>query len=208
MFMMKKKITIISIIAVFLLSVGGYITYQKMKPSNVSAKPKEISVEAKIDGYSTEEELTNASDLIVIGKLDKQGDSEVKRSEEGDILNVYRMSDFRVSQVIKDATTQNIVEDSIIPIYENEGYDKKTNTTYHVAGYEKMEITETYMLFLSYEVENKYYIPLGVNFGKMNIDSEKETELFGESGETEKEINDVQADALDEYKEEINEENN
>lgn len=35
-----------------------------------------------------------------------------------------------------------------IPIYENEGYDAKTNTTYHIAGYTKMEKEEKYLLLL------------------------------------------------------------
>ncbi|EAF0351853.1 TPA: hypothetical protein ACSY99_11390 [Listeria monocytogenes] len=195
----RKKMTIIAIITVLLLSIGGYITYQKMKPKPFT----EVAAEAKTDSFDSEEELSKASNVIVIGSLSKRGESQVDRDAEGGILAVYRMSDFKIAQVIKNDTKESLAEDTIIPIYENEGHDEKTNTTYHVAGYEKMENKETYMLFLTYDPEDKYYVPVGVNFGKMNVDSEKETELYGDNQE--EEINKVQEEALDTYKEEIKE---
>ncbi|EDN9716362.1 hypothetical protein GJB75_13735 [Listeria monocytogenes] len=195
----RKKMTIIAIIAVLLLSVGGYMTYQKMKPKPFT----EVAAEAKTDSFDSEEELSKASNVIVIGSLSKRGESQVDRDAEDGILAVYRMSDFKIAQVIKNDTKESLAEDTIIPIYENEGHDEKTNTTYHVAGYEKMENKETYMLFLTYDPEDKYYVPVGVNFGKMNVDSEKETELYGDNQE--EEINKVQEEALDTYKEEIKE---
>ncbi|TYU18071.1 hypothetical protein [Listeria monocytogenes] len=191
----RKKMTIIAIIAVLLLSIGGYITYQKMKPKPFT----EVAAEAKTDSFDSEEELSKASNVIVIGSLSKRGESQVDRDAEGGILAVYRMSDFKIAQVIKNDTKESLAEDTIIPIYENEGHDEKTNTTYHVAGYEKMENKETYMLFLTYDPEDKYYVPVGVNFGKMNVDSEKETELYGDDSDNQEE------EALDTYKEEIKE---
>ncbi|EDO0829816.1 hypothetical protein FVB53_14250, partial [Listeria monocytogenes] len=182
----RKKMTIIAIIAVLLLSIGGYMTYQKMKPKPFT----EVAAEAKTDSFDSEEELSKASNVIVIGSLSKRGESQVDRDAEGGILAVYRMSDFKIAQVIKNDTKESLAEDTIIPIYENEGHDEKTNTTYHVAGYEKMENKETYMLFLTYDPEDKYYVPVGVNFGKMNVDSEKETELYGDDSDNqEEEIN-------------------
>nr|WP_312024982.1 hypothetical protein [Listeria marthii] len=198
---MKKK-TIIGIVVVFLLSAGGYMTYQKMKPKPFT----EVVAEAKTDGFDNEEELSKASNVIVIGSLSKRGESQVDRDAEGGILAVYRMSDFKIAKVIKNDTKESLAEDTIIPIYENEGHDEKTNTTYHIAGYEKMENKETYMLFLTYDSDYKYYVPVGVNFGKMNVDSEKETELYGDDSDIqEEEINKVQEEALDTYKEEIKE---
>ncbi|MBC1376792.1 hypothetical protein [Listeria farberi] len=199
---MKRKITIFGIIIVLLVSVGGYMTYQKMKPKPFT----EVVAEAKTDGFENEEELSKASNVIVIGSLSKRGESQVDRDTEGGILAVYRMSDFKVAQVIKNDTKESLAKDNIIPIYENEGHDEKTNTTYHVAGYEKMENKETYMLFLTYDSDYKYYVPVGVNFRKMNVDSEKETELYGDDSDIqEEEINKVQEEALDTYKEEIKE---
>ncbi|EAC8986543.1 hypothetical protein E9535_14690 [Listeria monocytogenes] len=200
--MNRKKITIISIVVVLLLSVGGYMTYQKLKPKPFS----EVAVEAKTDGFSNEEELSNASDVILIGQLEKRGESQVDRDVDGGILAVFRMSDFKISQVVKNDTEENLVEGTIVPIYENEGYDEETNTTYHIAGYEKMENNENYMLFLTYDPEDNYYVPVGVNFGKMNTDSEEETELYGQDNvDAEKEINEVQSEALDAYQDEIKE---
>ncbi|EEO7552408.1 hypothetical protein G6H54_000779 [Listeria monocytogenes] len=200
--MNRKKMTIIGIVVVFLLSAGGYMTYQKMKPKPFT----EVVAEAKTDGFDNEEELSKASNVIVIGSLSKRGESQVDRDSEGGILAVYRMSDFKIAKVIKNDTKESLAEDNIIPIYENEGHDEKTNTTYHVAGYEKMENKETYMLFLTYDSDYKYYVPVGVNFGKMNVDSEKETELYGDDSDIqEEEVNKVQEEALDTYKEEIKE---
>ncbi|MHC5291819.1 hypothetical protein [Listeria welshimeri] len=200
--MNRKKFTILGIIVVLLLSIGGYMKYQKMKP-----KPyKEVAAEAKTDSFDSEEELSKASKVIVIGSLNKRGQSQVDRDTEGGVLAVYRMSDFKITQVIKNDTNKSLAEDTIIPIYENEGHDEKTNTTYHVAGYEKMENNETYMLFLTYDPEDRYYVPVGVNYGKMNVDSEKETELYGDDSDNqEEEINKVQEEALNTYKEEIKE---
>lgn len=200
--MNRKKFTILGIIVVLLLSIGSYMTYQKMKP-----KPyKEVAAEAKTDSFDSEEELSKASNVIVIGSLNKRGQSQVDRDTEGGVLAVYRMSDFKIAQVIKNDTNKSLAENTIIPIYENEGHDEKTNTTYHVAGYEKMENNETYMLFLTYDPEDKYYVPVGVNYGKMNVDSEKETELYGDDSDNqEEEINKVQEEALNTYKEEIKE---
>ncbi|EAD5869306.1 hypothetical protein OPJ22_002729 [Listeria innocua] len=210
--MKTKKTIIISALLLILISFGGYMVYQNLIKSDiekVSVKPEEISVEAKTEWISSEAELTNKSDLIVIGELNKRGESEVDRSAEGNILNVYRMSDFKVSQVIKNTVNDTINENTIIPIYENEGYDQETNTIYHIAGYEKMEKNETYILFLKYYKDNKYYIPLGVNIGKINIDSNKKTELYGdENKEMEEEINELQSDAVDTYKDEIKEAEN
>ncbi|EAF5659242.1 hypothetical protein AJL15_14155 [Listeria monocytogenes] len=200
-FVMKRKITIFGIIIVLLVSVGGYMSYQKMKPKPFT----EVVAEAKTDGFDNEE-LSKASNVIVIGSLSKRGESQVDRDSEGGILAVYRMSNFKIAKVIKNDTKESLVEDNIIPIYENEGHDEKTNTTYQVAGYDKMENKETYMLFLTYDSDYKYYVPVGVNFGKMNVDSEKETELYGDDSDIqEEEINKVQEEALDTYKEEIKE---
>lgn len=200
--MNRKKFTILGIIVVLLLSIGGYMTYQKMKPKLY----KEVAAEAKTDSFDSEEELSKASNVIVIGSLNKRGQSQVDRDTEGGVLAVYRMSDFKIAQVIKNDTNKSLAENTIIPIYENEGHDEKTNTTYHVAGYEKMENNETYMLFLTYDPEDKYYVPVGVNYGKMNVDSEKETELYGDDSDNqEEEINKVQEEALNTYKEEIKE---
>ncbi|ARM71729.1 putative secreted protein [Listeria monocytogenes] len=178
------------------------MVYQKVNPKPFT----EVEAEAKTDGFDSEEELSNASNVIVIGELNKRGDSQVDRDAEGGILAVYRMSDFKIAQVIKNDTEETLAKNTVIPVYENEGHDEETNTTYHIAGYEKMEYNETYMLFLSFDAEFPYYVPLGVNFGKVNIDSNKETELYGQDNiEIEKEINEVQSEALEAYDDEIKE---
>ncbi|EQC2255920.1 hypothetical protein ACY3DX_002877, partial [Listeria monocytogenes] len=66
----RKKMPIITIIAVLLLSVGGYMTYQKMKPKPFT----EVAAEAKTDSFDSEEELSKASNVIVIGSLSKRGE--------------------------------------------------------------------------------------------------------------------------------------
>ncbi|MCB2487486.1 hypothetical protein KQ783_15670, partial [Listeria monocytogenes] len=72
----------------------------------------------------------------------------------------------------------------------------KTNTTYHIAGYTKMETDEKYLWLLQKDSEDDYYIPTAVIFGKSNLDPNKRNELCPKHSDTEGAINKVQAEGL------------
>ncbi|CAC95908.1 TPA: hypothetical protein ACSK7M_000740 [Listeria innocua] len=197
--MNKRRWIFSTVVAAFLLIIGGYLIYQQMKPKPFT----EVVAEAKIDGYESGDELENASNVIVTGQLEKRGDSIIERASDDAVIGVSRMSTFKIAQVLKNETNDNLAKEMIIPVYENEGYDAKTNTTYHIAGYTKMEKEEKYLLLLQKDSEGDYYVPTAVIFGKINLDPNKRNELFPKNSETEAAVNQVQAEVLKNLENEI-----
>ncbi|EOB9291483.1 hypothetical protein ACIX1Y_000994 [Listeria innocua] len=197
--MNKRRWIFSTVVAAFLLIIGGYLIYQQMKPKPFT----EVVSEAKIDGYESGDELENASNVIVTGQLEKRGDSIIERASDDAVIGVSRMSTFKIAQVLKNETNDNLAKEMIIPVYENEGYDAKTNTTYHIAGYTKMEKEEKYLLLLQKDSEDDYYVPTAVVFGKINLDPNKRNELFPKNSDTEAAVNQVQAEVLKNLENEI-----
>ncbi|MCD2246652.1 hypothetical protein LAX74_003720 [Listeria marthii] len=196
--MKQWKWIIISIFTVFMVILG----YQVLKPKPFT----EVEVQAKIDGYSSGEELEKASNVIVIGQLERSGKSQVEHDNDGSVIGAYTISDFKISQVLKNETQEKLTKGRIIPIYENEGHDTKNNKTYHIAGYTKMEKDETYMLLFQKDADVSYYTPTAAIFGKINLDSNKRNELYPKNSEIEREINEVQAEVLTNHKSKIQKE--
>ncbi|EKF1862524.1 hypothetical protein OYI72_000994 [Listeria innocua] len=197
--MNKRRLMFSTVVAAFLLIIGGFLIYQQVKPKPFT----EVVAEAKIDGYESGDELENASNVIVTGQLEKRGESIIERASDDAVIGVYRMSTFKIAQVLKNETDDNLGKEMIIPIFENEGYDAKTNTTYHIAGYTKMDKEEKYLFLLQKDSEDDYYVPTAVIFGKINLDSNKRNELFPQNSETEAAVNQVQAEVLKNLENEI-----
>ncbi|EAE5932266.1 hypothetical protein E3Y96_10600 [Listeria monocytogenes] len=200
--MNKRRWIFSTVVAAFLLIIGGFLVYQQMTPKPFT----EVVAEAKIDGYESGDELENASTVIVTGQLEKRGDSIIERASDDAVIGVYRMSTFKIAQVLKNETDDNLAKEMTISVYENEGYDAKTNTTYHIAGYTKMEKEEKYLL-LQKDSEDDYYVPTAVIFGKINLNPNKRYELFPKNSDTESAINKVQAEVLKNLENEIEREN-
>ncbi|EQC2293480.1 TPA: hypothetical protein ACSKNZ_002011 [Listeria innocua] len=197
--MNKRRWIFSTVVAAFLLIIGGYLIYQQMKPKPFT----EVVAEAKIGGYESGDELENASNVIVTGQLEKRGESIIERASDDAVIGVYRMSTFKIAQVLKNETDDNLGKEMIIPIFENEGYDAETNTTYHIAGYTKMDKEEKYLLLLQKDSEDDYYVPTAVIFGKINLDPNKRNELFPKNSDTEAAVNQVQAEVLKNLENEI-----
>ncbi|EEO6159184.1 hypothetical protein G5943_002777 [Listeria monocytogenes] len=200
--MNKRRWIFSTVVAAFLLIIGGFLVYQQMTPKPFT----EVVAEAKMDGYESGDELENASTVIVTGQLEKRGDSIIERASDDAVIGVYRMSTFKIAQVLKNETDDNLAKEMTISVYENEGYDAKTNTTYHIAGYTKMEKEEKYLL-LQKDSEDDYYVPTAVIFGKINLNPNKRYELFPKNSDTESAINKVQAEVLKNLENEIEREN-
>ncbi|EDP7896735.1 hypothetical protein K7U53_000443 [Listeria monocytogenes] len=201
--MNKRRWIFSTVVAAFLLIIGGFLVYQQMTPKPFT----EVVAAAKIDGYESGDELENASTVIVTGQLEKRGDSIIERASDDAVIGVYRMSTFKIAQVLKNETDDNLAKEMTISVYENEGYDAKTNTTYHIAGYTKMEKEEKYLLLLQKDSEDDYYVPTAVIFGKVNLNPNKRNELFPKNSDTESAINKVQAEVLKNLENEIEREN-
>lgn len=145
------------------------------------------------------QELENATPIIVKGIKTYENEPSIRKNEYGETTAVYTLSSFKIKEVFKNNTDALITNDSEIPILENEAYDKKTDTTYHIAGYKKMKTNNEYILFLYYSASDDWYVPKGVTFGKIPVDNTEEN-LYLETNEisrsNEKPIEDIIADQV------------
>lgn len=128
-----------------------------------------IVLSAKTDSYNSLEELENASPIIVLGKKINERDSSFIYDEYNYPIMMYTLSNFQISQIYKD-DTNSLSTGENIPIIENEAIDND-GTVYHIANYTKMENNNEYILFLHYSDSDNWYVPTGVNFGKVPLDA-------------------------------------
>lgn len=77
----------------------------------------------------------------------------------------YTYSSFRIDEVISNRI--NETEQEII-IFEKQAYDETQNQIVHIAGYEKMQEGNTYLLYLQ-ATENNHYVPLSAVIGKVPL---------------------------------------
>lgn len=159
--MNKNKFLLISLSFILSLLLAGC----NQKNNNASMQHEDIFIDAKIDSYQTIDQLENASDLIVIGTKTKELESNVIYDENEGYQIAYTYSSFKIDETIKNNVNESNNE---IKIFENQAYDKKTNKTFHVAGYTNMIEGNKYILYLSLSDDN-YYIPLAVTFGKVPL---------------------------------------
>lgn len=153
-----KKLGFVKVLFMLLLILG-------VKVINVEDTVEDVELCAKIDMYDTLDEVETDSDLIVVGT--KIAEDEPTIVYEGDaILYAYTLSDFHVAEVLKKGKEESY-EGTEIKILENEFYDEESRVNYHIAGYNKMQTGESYILYLSYSEENNWYVPTGVVAGKI-----------------------------------------
>lgn len=124
---------------------------------------KHVYVEAKLPEYNSLTELESAADLIIIGEKVSEAEPTIIETSEGTFGGVYTLSSFKIEEV----KAGNASPSDVITILENEGYVEEYNMVFHVAGYEKMICGEKYLLFVREATDGEWYIPLGVNIGKV-----------------------------------------
>lgn len=219
MFGMKKKIIIISGIAVAVSIIGTGIYFLQNKSDNnknnnsieITSQVKkgtDVGVCAKTDSYQSVEELEADADLIVRGVKVKQNDPVITYYDE-EPTSGYTLSDFCVKEVLKDEG-KNIQENDTISILENEFTDENMNITYHVAGYSMMDEQNEYMLYLTantFENGVAYYTPLAVNYGITSLGDEYKMEKYvskdGDSVSCNDEINALRRKIRKQYKKQV-----
>lgn len=217
MFGMKKKLIIISGIAVVVSIIGtGIYFLQNKSDNNKNNKSSEITSQvkkgtdvgvcAKTDSYQSVEELEVHANLIVRGVKVKQNDPVITYYDE-EPTSGYTLSDFCVKEILKDEE-ENIQVNDTISILENEFTDEKTNTTYHVAGYSMMDEENEYVLYLSantFENGVVYYTPLAVNYGITSLGNDYKMEKYitkeGDTVSCNDEINTLRRKIRKQYKE-------
>lgn len=124
---------------------------------------------AKTDDYPDLASMEDAADLIVVGQKVQDLETIIERNAQGDLTTIYSLAAFTVSKTIKGTTNSQ----EQLTILENEGYDEKDERIYHIAGYEKMLVGNSYLLFLKQSLSNpEQFIPVGVVYGKVPLHAE------------------------------------
>lgn len=163
----------VGISMVFILCIIGIVGMICIK---IAPQHNHMLVHAKTDEYTSVREIEDDSNIIVCGKKIHEDPSTIEKDDDGNLLTVYTMSTFKIDSIKKN--NGEIEINDKIRILENQGYDEKTNTTYHIAGYQKMKMNNEYFMLLR-KADSKidgldYYIPVGVNYGKIPLDNNEE----------------------------------
>ena len=217
---MKKLI--LTSLSVAVISFGGIAAFDYFKETDqkivtkhkVTAKkhevlPKIINSSSKTEGFATFEELKAASPIIVKGKKIKESSTEIEKSSiDGSIIGGYTVTDFKVTEVIKNSDSNpKILEGESISVGELafENQDK----IYTVNGYEAMKDGDDYLLFLV--EEQGLFATRGVVYGKVPLNTEdleiystediSEGENIDEEVNTEEVLSDIFTDAKEYYEE-------
>lgn len=154
-----KNIIMIGILFVCILNLFG---------NEKERNPTSVVLCAKTDEYETLEEISTASDIVVYGKKTYENEPTIIEDTDGNTF--FTISEFEIMSIEKNSTEQPVFVGQKIPILENEAYIEEENTIYHVGGYNKMELGNEYVLLLYYAHGNGWYIPTGVNTGKIPKD--------------------------------------
>ncbi len=167
--MKKKNIILLScIILVAIVSVSVYY-FTKDKKENTAVIPADAAhtaVEAKIDEYQSLTEIEDKVDIIVKAVKESEEDPIIQKDEMGNVNFTGTVGNVKITRLYTNKSGQTIEEGDVLPIFENEAYDAKTNTVYHVAGYTKMEQGQEYILFLTYSEGDQWYVPCSAVWGK------------------------------------------
>lgn len=156
-----------------MFSMGIVIIMLSVVLLNKNYEITDVVVDAKTEYFSNMTELEKKSPIIVKGKKVRENRPTIIRDSQGQIVFIYTLSTFEVTEIYKNNTKMNIKNRQRIPIIENEAYDRKTRTNYHIASYLKMQINNEYILFLEYSDYDKWYVPKAVTFGKIPLDPEE-----------------------------------
>ena len=190
----NKTLLIVVFSTIFILFGAKGIMHLRMSNNTI----KEEVVCAKVDNYDNIEELKEDADIIITGTKINEEPSQVFYAENGCINLGYTLSDIRIDSINTTTPNSALSVGDTIKILENEFFDEKSNTNYHIDGYCKMKNNESYMLFLRYSEDNAWYIPLGVVFGKVPID-ENEDNLLTDDLELKNKVDTLSNEIYEEY---------
>lgn len=166
------KYSTITFLSITILLATAY-TIIKTKEPNI------VNLHAKVDGYETLTDLEDSTPIILKGiKISEEEPVFSLNPDDGSIFTGYTLSDFQITSVIKNTTTDDLLSASIIPIFENEALHKNTNTIYRVSGYEKMVTGNEYLLFLRKSNTDANYIPMGVIYGQIPLEDSQSSRNY------------------------------
>lgn len=129
-----------------------------------------VNINSKVVSYDTLSEMEADADLILRAeRLDHE--EPVLKYSDNNLYSFWTFSQVRISRIYKD-DTEELGEGQTITILENEVFDPKTNTVFHVSGYRMMVAGNEYLLFLqkgNRENGETYFVSCGVNFGTVSL---------------------------------------
>ncbi|MFO1442851.1 hypothetical protein KDN24_06435 [Bacillus sp. Bva_UNVM-123] len=174
-----KKIAIVAISVIvtsimLIFTFGNPLSKAKDVVGAENASPKDVIFEGKTHSFETLKELEKETSIIVRGsKIEEEG-AVISRSEiDGSVNNGYTKTIFNIDEVYKNNdNNEQIKSGNKIIISEPAYYDKETNTTYRVNGYENMVNENEYILFLI-PVDEGMFSPRGVTFGKVPLNTKE-----------------------------------
>jgi hypothetical protein len=149
------------------------------------------------------EAMIETADLIVIGRPSQsiaESTAITKRDSEGYLNTAASQTEFKVSQVLKGKLdSKNILVGQQAAIVKEKG--DATPVLMVLEEYQPLVKNAKYILFLKKGLDGRpWYFPLGVYFGKINIDGNDQGEKKANYGQT---VRVIQAGALDRYKKEV-----
>lgn len=195
----KKFIITISALSIIALSFAGinwFMGLDRDKPKQ-NSDPKVVNVEVKADGYDSLKELEDSSEIIVSGIKRGESDPVINRTPNGDPVISYVISDFEITNIVKDTSIDSVKENQVIQLMEYEFLDSESNTIYRIANYQNMVKDNQYVLFLMKSSTDDWYILKGLNFGKVPL--QDETDALGIDSDLSKAVASVREEALAKY---------
>lgn len=178
---------IIGLVIVCFLGVAFY-QWNQNKPAG------DLIIDAKVDAYDSLDEIENKVSVIVRAKKVSEEKPMIRKNSEGNIRFTGTIGNVEILKIYKDDSGKELHISEILPILENETYNKSENMNYHIAGYLKMKKNKEYMLFLDYSEEDGWYVPCSAIWGKYPLDLNEKT-LFKE----EQSIDNIEDEVLEKY---------
>lgn len=129
-----------------------------------------LYLDATIDAFDDLDDVESKTDIIVVAEKIIQDDPTILNNDEGRIDIAFTLSDFVVHQVI---VGNDLQEGENFTLLENEAYNSDIGLTYHIEGYNLIKTGQKYLLFLTQESSDPYYLITGVNYGKVALEEEQ-----------------------------------
>jgi hypothetical protein len=215
---MRIKLLMATAISVTVV-LGLNRTNAQVKPSaqnaaQASEQPLAVGME-KIEGFDvirtpgqiiaprSFEAMVNTADLIVIGRPSQsiaESTAIIKRDSEGYLNSAASQTAFKVSQVLKGTIdSKNILIGQQAAIVKEKGDASYSMIT--LEEYQPLVKNAKYILFLKKGLDGRpWYFPLGVYFGKINLDGNDQGEKKANFAQ---EVRVIQAAALKRYQAEV-----
>lgn len=192
---LKFKIGVSIFVLVCLIFSGRYIY-------NAKSEPEIVTMHGKHESFESLSEMEAESEIIVIGKKLDIEKPVINKTPEDEVIDAHTLSEFKIEKIIKNETNIELEENHQITVLENGVFDSNFNgkkVYLNVDGYQLMKPNNKYVLFLRESLSHKgHYIPKGVVFGKVPLDSIN-TELLSIDDDNDL-VNKVIKEAQEKYK--------